>query len=169
MRPVLLAFLLGVTLVPTAVWAHGDVTTSAPAPGDRVDEPPAEISISFTEPPTKDGRYSVLDGCGAEVLSGVEGKGTEKTLVVSGGSAGKWKVSYNVISATDGHRSSDSYSFTVAGKKECEPETDESPSIGDAAPPVSPDDDPASFPMVPVAIGAAIVAGAIALRLLGSR
>ena len=169
MRQALIALFLAVMLSPTAAWAHGDVTTSAPASGDRVEEPPTEISISFGEPPTKDSTYSVLDGCGDEVLSSVEGKGTEKSLVVSGGSSGRWKVSYNVISATDGHHSKDSYSFRVAGEKECEPETNESPSIGDAAPPIPPDDEPASFPVVPIAIGAGIVAGAIALRLLGSK
>lgn len=169
MRFTMFAFLLAIMVAPTPAVAHGDVTTSVPAPGARVEQPPAGISISFSEPPTKDARYSVVDGCGEEVFSSVEGKGTDKTLVVSGGSSGRWKVSYGVISATDGHRSSDRFSFTVAGKKECEPETDPSPSIGDAAPPIPPDDEPASFPVVPVGIGAVIVAGAVAIRFLSSR
>ena len=169
MRYAMVGFLLVVALAPTAGWAHGDVTTTAPAAGDRVKAPPTGVSISFSEPPTKDSKYSVVDGCGDEVLTRVEGKGTDKTLLVSGGSAGKWKVSYNVISALDGHRSSDRFAFTVAGKKDCEPDDAASPSIGEAAPPILPDEEPAGFPVIPVAIGGAIVIGAIAIRLLASR
>lgn len=169
MRLASVGFLIALVVAPASAWAHGDVTTSAPAPGGRVKEPPTGVSISFSEPPTKDSRYSVIDGCGDEVLMGVEGKGTDKTLVVSGGSSGKWKVSYNVISALDGHRSSDRFTFTVAGQKDCGPGTDESPSIGGAAPPIFPETEPASFPIVPVAVGAGIVAAAVAFRLLSSR
>jgi methionine-rich copper-binding protein CopC len=170
-RLVPIAFLLAVLWAPTGASAHGDVTTTAPAAGGRVKQPPTGISISFSEPPTQDSKYTVVDGCGDDVLTGVEGKGTDKTLVVTGGDPGKWKVSYNVISATDGHRSSDRFSFTVAGKKECDGspgDPEESPEIGEAAPPVTPDE-PASFPIVPVAIGGAIIVGAIAIRLLASR
>ena len=171
-RLVSVAFLIAMLLAPAGASAHGDVTTTAPAAGGRVKQPPTGISISFSEPPTQDSKYTVVDGCGNDVLAGVEGKGTDKTLVVSGGKPGKWKVSYNVISATDGHSSSDRFAFTVAGKKECggPPGTgEESPEIGEAAPPISPDDEPASFPVVPVAIGGAIVVAAIAVRLLASR
>ena len=171
MRHAFLGLVAALLLVPTSAGAHGDVTTTAPAAGGRVKEPPTAVSISFSEPPTKDSRYTVVDGCGDEVLTGVEGKGTDKTLVVSGGSSGKWKVSYNVISALDGHRGSDRFTFTVAGKKECDgpPGRNQTPEIGDAAPPVTPDEEPGSFPVVPVAIGGAIVVGAIALRFLASR
>ena len=173
-RLISVGLLIAMLLVPSTASAHGDVTTTAPAAGGRVKQPPSTISISFSEPPTQDSKYTVIDGCGDDVLAAVEGKDTDKTLVVSGGNPGKWKVSYNVISATDGHRSSDRFSFTVAGKKDCggppgDPDSEKSPEIGDAAPPVTPDDEPASFPVVPFAIGGAIVLGAIAVRLLASR
>lgn len=166
-RLVSIAFLM-ILAAPIGASAHGDVTTTAPAAGGRVKQPPTSISISFSEPPSNDSKYTVVDGCGDDVFAGVEGKGTDKTLLVAGGNPGRWKVSYNVISATDGHRSSDRFSFTVAGKKDCEPTSEESPDIGEAAPPVTPDE-PASFPVVPVAIGGAIVVGAIAIRLLASK
>lgn len=160
-----------VLLAPVGAWAHGDATTTVPTAGDRVKRAPQVIRIDFSEPPTQDSKYSVIDGCGDEVLSDVVTKGDVRELVVQEGRPGRWKASYNVISSIDGHHTKDRFTFTVAGQRDCvgEPDDEISPEIGDAAPPVTPDGEPASFPMVPVAVGAAVLIGAIAIRLLASR
>ena len=161
--------LLSLFLLPSVALAHGDATTSNPAAGRRLDAVPSRIDIDFSEPPTKDSKYAVRDGCRSDVFAGVEGKGEKKTLNVAGGQPGTWTVSYNVISATDGHQTQDRFTFKVAGKKECrEPSNRETPGDDGALPP-GPEDDPGSFPVVPVAIGGAIVLGAIAIRFMSSR
>ena len=166
--------LLGATLVvlaPTTAWTHGDAITTVPAEGERVGEPPAVISIDFSEPPTKDDRFTVLDGCGDNVLAGVTGQGTNKDLQIEGGSPGRWEVTYTVISATDGHETHDRFTFKVTGQKACEaPAPGEiTPSVGGTGAPVG-SEDPSNFPLAPVLIGTAvIVVLAVAVRVLLSR
>lgn len=170
MRHLLAMALLALLLSPSAGFAHGDATTSDPAPGQRLEAVPSRIEIDFSEPPAKDSRYAVRDGCRLDVFAGAEGKGRDKILNLSGGEPGTWTVSYNVISAIDGHQTQDRFTFKVAGTKDCRPPSDdETPGDDDAAFPVIPDDDPVSFPVVPVAIGAAIMMGAVAIRLIASR
>lgn len=132
------------------------------------------MSIQFTEAPTADNRFEVIDGCGDDVLAQVGGEGTNAELAVSGGRPGKWRVTYNVISSEDGHNSRGAFGFTVAGKRDCsdpEPAATDSPEIGSPPPPIAHDDaDPASFPVLPVLIGGgAIVALAAAVRIFSAR
>ena len=167
----LLLTLIIVVLAPAAARAHGETTTSDPAQGARINKPPRSISIDFTEPPTEDSKYTVVDGCGDDVFAGARGEGTDKVLSAAGGEPGNWTVSYRVISATDGHLTKDRFSFTVAGDKDCnaEPTDGVTPDIGDALPPVASDDGGSGFPVVPVLIGGVIVVLAIAVRFSSSR
>lgn len=169
MRRALAFALLAVLLAPSAALAHGDATTSDPSPGQRVDAVPSRIEIDFSEPPSKDSRYVVRDGCKLDVFAGAEGKGEDKVLKVSGGEPGTWTVSYNVISATDGHQTQDRFTFKVAGNGDCSaPSDEETPEEGDALPPGASEEEPGSFPVVPVAIGAAILVVAIVIRRMSS-
>ena len=182
MKHAWLGLLIVIALAPSATWAHGDVTTSVPAPGELVKRIPKVIRIDFSEPPTADSKFSVKNGCNEEVLADVRQESGETVLVVEDERAiwGRWKVSYNVISSIDGHLTEDRFSFRVADPQggrsvtSCDgppgrPQGEQTPEIGEAAPPVTPDEEPAGFPVVPVAIGGAIVVGAIALRFLASR
>ena len=173
MRTLKASILLGVTLLvlsPLSAWAHGERTISDPEDGARVEDVPSVISIDFSEPPTKDGRFTVLDGCGNDVLSEVTGEGSNKKLQIAGGSPGRWEAIYTVISSTDGHESHDRIRFTVAGKKDCgEPSTDSSPDISDGASSGG-SDDASTFPLVPLLIGgAAILVLAVGARIMSSR
>lgn len=162
-----------VLLLPVHALAHGDAQTSDPAPGARVRKVPARIAISFTEPPTKDSRFEVMDGCDQDVFQELVGSGTEVELRLADGQPGRWNVSYRVISATDGHLTRKSFGFKVAGSKDCsEPdpgETDDQ--IGTPPPQVaSGDGEESSFPLGPVAIGGgAVVLIALVVRLLSAR
>lgn len=171
-RILTLLCLVFVAMMPVAAWAHGDAVTTDPADGARVAETPSAISIDFSEPPTKDNRFTVLDGCGDDVLTEVTGEGTNRSLQIAGGSPGRWEVTYTVISATDGHETHDRFTFTVKGKRDCSnPTTDESPDIGDKGVPVEPGlRDSSSFPVAPILIGGAVILVlAVAVRVLSSR
>jgi methionine-rich copper-binding protein CopC len=171
-RAGILLTLIVVATAPTSALAHGETTTTDPAQGARVNKAPRAISIDFSEPPTNDSKYAVVDGCGEDVFAGVRGDGEDKVLSTSGGEPGKWTVSYRVISATDGHLTRDRFSFAVAGNKDCNaaPAGDETPDIGDALPPVASDDGGSDFPVMPVLIGGGIILVlAIAVRVSSSR
>ncbi len=171
MRRTLLSLMAVVALasLPGIAKAHGELISTDPAAGERLDAPPSVISFDFSDPVTKDNRFTVLDGCGEDVLTAVEGEGSDKSLRVAPGSPGRWEVTYTVISAVDGHDTHKRIVFSVAGKKECgRPATDGSPGAGGAVPPEAPDE-PADFPFVPVIVGAAIVMGAVGIRAFSSR
>jgi methionine-rich copper-binding protein CopC len=157
---------------PAAAWAHGDAITTVPAAGDRVRSLPKFVEIDFTEPPTQDSHYEVIDGCGDDVLAAVSGDGNLRHLSLAGGEPGKWKVTYRVISATDGHPTRDRFSFRVAGSKDCRepaPGDDETPDIGEAGAPIE-SDDGSGFSAGPILIGgAAILILAVVIRVLASR
>lgn len=160
-----------VVLMPTAALSHGEAITTDPAAGERLGDAPSAVTIEFSEPPTSDSKFAVVDGCDNDVLAQVAGGDTNKRLRVAGGSPGKWTVTFNVISATDGHQTHDRFTFTVAGKPDCSgstPAAGESPEIGDAGVPLESDD--SSFPLAPVLIGGTVILVlAVAVRVLSSR
>ena len=158
--------------LPGMAWAHGDIARTDPPEGSKVRRAPSVVAIQFTESPTADNRFEVIDGCGDDVLAQVGGEGTNAELAVAGGQPGRWRVTYNVISSEDGHNSRGAFSFTVAGKRDCsEPAATDSPEIGSPPPPIANDDaDPASFPVVPVLIGGGAIVGlAVAIRIFSAR
>lgn len=168
------ALVLALPVSPAA--AHGDLQGTFPEKGSKLNRPPVHLIINFTEPPSKQSVVSVEDGCSDEVVDEVEFQGNAGHVYLSGGEAGKWKVSYEVVSAVDGHKTDGSYSLTVTGKPDCSP--DKGGDGGDKektgpGPQVGADDDPggslgdeSSFPVVPVALGSA---GLVALALVARR
>jgi methionine-rich copper-binding protein CopC len=158
-----------VVSIPATAWAHGDAITTDPASGDRVGKAPEVVSIEFSEPPTKDSKFTVRDGCGDDVLVGVVADGNKRLLRVGDPHPGKWTVSYNVVSATDGHHTQDRFAFVVAGKKECNgsPAPEQTHGVPDESLPR--DDGSSSFPLAPVVIGGVIIVGAVTLRLISAR
>ena len=158
-------------VLTSAAWGHGDIRSTQPEANTRVRRAPHIVRIVFTETPTRDGRFEVLDGCGEDLLSEAGTHRGETQLGLHDGQPGTWTVSYRVISSVDGHPSRGSFSFTVAGKPDCgAPNVTESPDDGAGA---LPPDDPANggaIPLVPIAIGGGvIVALAIAVRMFSSR
>jgi methionine-rich copper-binding protein CopC len=162
-----------VLLSPGAALAHGETQETDPADGARVKQVPGQITISLSEPAAADSRFEVVDGCRDEVaISKVAGNQSEVRLGLAGGEPGRWKVSYRVISATDGHLTRDEFGFKVAGAKDCsEPnpqETDDE--VGTDPPQAVPPEDGASFPVLPVVVGGGLIVGlALAVRFLSAR
>ena len=157
--------------------AHGDLKSTIPAADSKLKKAPEHLIINFTEPPTKDSVVRVRDGCNFNIIDEVDFENSVAHVFVSDGQPGKWKVSYDVISAADGHRTGGSYGFEVTGKAVCSPQkgllspkkTDQGQAPGPQAGGRGDDRggrDDGSFPVVPIALGGAAV---IALALVARR
>lgn len=165
------ALVLLILSIPGQAWAHGDLRGTDPEDGSRLKKPPTAITLTLTEAPAKGSVMTVRDGCGRKVPGEVFIEDRNLAYSVSGGEPGSWHASYRAISAQDGHLTQGGISFTVAGKKDCSKEPDDSPTdqIGGGADTRvnAPDqgDDGSSFPIVPFAIGTlVVVAAALLLR-----
>lgn len=99
--------------------AHGDIERLRPEPEAVRTNAPDHVMITFTEAPTKDGRVQVLDGCGIEMTRERYVQGRTLHVFLNEGQPGRWGVSYNVISAVDGHKTNGEYSFSVNGEPAC--------------------------------------------------
>ncbi len=98
--------------------AHAALKRSEPANGQLLDRSPAEIRLSFTEPPDLSlTTIGVVDRTGTAVRTGpveVAG-GDDQTIRVALQDLpdGVYTVSWRTVSATDGHLTSGSFSFGV--------------------------------------------------------
>jgi methionine-rich copper-binding protein CopC len=177
------ALLLSLAVAPAAM-GHGDEVKTTPKKGASVNAVPAEVTVSLSEDPTRDAVLRVRDGCDRNVVSDVSVSGDSIVATISDAEPGKWSATWRAISSVDGHDTDGNFSFTVDGKRDCsrdEPVDDAAaedgsdgnasvqagaPSNGDGAAA----EDSASFPIVPVAIGAAaLIAIAFVVRTAGAR
>ena len=122
-----------IVMQPGVAFAHAELEQSSPPSGVLQPAPPAEVRLSFSEQPAADSRVAVLDGCGAPVAGATRVQGRSLSVRVTGGQPGTWRVSYNVVSADDGHPSSGSYQFSVDGSPRCAAESAAPPSPAAAA------------------------------------
>lgn len=157
------------------VAAHGILHHADPAPDSTVKKVPDEVMALLTEAPAPDGKFVVKDGCGRTVNDGFEVDGETVTAAVADAEPGSWKVRFDFISKVDGHRYAQTYSFEVAGKKDCragagdeaakhnthtasnEDSEDGAGAAGGAG--GGPASDEGSFPVVPVALGSIALVG----------
>ena len=163
--------LLLILSIPGHAWAHGDLRGTDPEDGSRLQKPPRTVALTLTEAPARGSVLTVKDGCRRKAPGEVFIDGNDLAYSVSGGEPGAWRATYRAISAEDGHLTQGGISFTVAGKKDCSKEPDDSPTdqIGGGAETRvnAPDqgDEGSSFPIVPFAIGTlVVVAAAFLLR-----
>ena len=156
-------------LAPSTAFAHAERVSSTPKESARVQRVPAKLAISFSEPPTGDSNLEVLDGCGNDVVDEILVQNMDVSATLQRGQPGNWEVRSSVVSGVDGHQTDDTWSFRVAGPKDCS----KAPSDGGGDRPRAggdDDDDESSFPVVPIAIGvAALLVVAIGLRVLTGR
>jgi methionine-rich copper-binding protein CopC len=172
----LLAAFLLLVVAGTAL-AHGGLEGSDPEEGARLDKPPRRVTMAFSEIPARDSVLKVIDGCKRNVVTGTSVVGSDLVGEVGDAQPGAWKASYRVISAEDGHLTRGTLSFTVKGKKDCNPDDDggkgkpseEPTDSGDGGTATPPGDDGGSFPVVPVAVGAAglVIVGLVVRRASG--
>lgn len=135
---------------PAPAGAHAVLSDSVPARGDTVTTAPTEIVLRFTEPPVADARIAISDGCDRDVVQGIEVLNAELTVAATGGQPGKWRVRYQVVSAVDGHSTSGTFSFEVAGSADCAAAVPSQPAPG-------PDSPAGGSSLLPLLIGSALV------------
>ncbi len=161
------AFLLVLAVAGPAA-AHGDKVRTDPPEGATVKTVPGRVSITLSEAPTPQVKLQLTDGCGRQVARSVAVREADIVGSVSNAQPGRWKASYRAISSVDGHESEGSWTFRVAGDKDCSQEdtSGDEPGDNDAIEPgteAGGDTAPltrsteSSGPVVPVAIGAAIL------------
>jgi copper transport protein len=120
-RPVVVAVLAGALLVMTGTSAnaHALLRDSDPASGASLDRAPQAVVITFSEQPDpKLSSIRVLDQSGGPVAAGtagpVPGRPLQLRVALRGGLPnGVYGVVWRVLSATDGHVTTGSFSFGV--------------------------------------------------------
>ena len=149
--------------------AHGEIVRARPAADTQVRRPPRGVRLVLAEAPAARSGLRVVDGCGDIVSGDPQRSGKSFSVALDGGGSGRWRVRLRSVSAVDGHVVSDGFTFRVAGKRDCPAGRD---GAGDQAqvdtssrPPIENEDRGSRFPIVPLALGAAVVVGvAVALR-----
>jgi copper transport protein len=171
---------------PAVLLAHQYLRDSTPAEGERLEEVPTEVRLTFSEPVRLDFTDLVVQGpAGALALMGLTRDEDDPRILVArvenGWHAGRFEARWTTVGA-DGHRTQGSISFTVAedavGLPVPAPEPiDPEPEEPAAAPhhdprifPETPSFGPGSAPYVAIRgiLFAALIAllGALALRLV---
>jgi copper resistance protein C len=155
--------LIGVLVLGSPALGHGEKQTTNPKENATVGSPPGSVSVTLTEPPTRQSVLEVLDGCRRDVVGDVSVNGRTIRAAIGKAEPGRWRASFEAVSAIDGHPTRDEWTFTVRGKRDCSGSGGEatggdgSPEGGSAVPPEQ--DGGAEFPVVPVALGAAGLIG----------
>jgi copper transport protein len=98
--------------------AHANLASSDPADGAELAGAPAQVTMTFTEPPDSElSKVLVLNAAGQEVQSGPAAAGPEpRSLVVplpGDLPDGVYTVSWQVVSTADGHLTANAFSFGV--------------------------------------------------------
>ena len=114
---------LGLVLTGPRAHAHAQYRASNPANGERLEEPPEAVTITWTEPPEVSfTKISVLDSSGQtfeagppEVLS--DDRFTVR-LPVDAMPDGAYTVTWRTVSTADGHSSSGAFSFGLGVEPE---------------------------------------------------
>lgn len=116
MRGMLLATLVVLALLAPTVAAHATPRTFEPASGARIDTPPTELRVEFTEALDPAATtLTLVDAEGAAVPLGpldVDGARLRATIdapLGAGGHLARWST----ISSVDGHKTQGSWSFVV--------------------------------------------------------
>lgn len=110
------AFLLWLVLAPPT-YAHAVPVTSNPRPNSILETAPPEISIQFSEPAVLNlSRITVLTQAGQEMATGpltTSADNTTLSVSLPPLNNGTYLVSWQVLSAVDGHTTSGTFSFGV--------------------------------------------------------
>jgi methionine-rich copper-binding protein CopC len=118
---VFLAF--SVVALPTE--AHGLLKDANPAPDVNLARVPRAVSVTLTQPPMPNGKLIVRDGCGRVVSGASDVDDDVISAEIASAQPGRWRVQFDFVSATDGHRYGSSYSFSVKGERDCNQDQDD--------------------------------------------
>jgi copper transport protein len=114
----MLAVSIWLSLAATAAFAHAGLESSDPSNGELLETAPDLISLTFTEPPDLSlTTIGVLDDTGAPVPTGppdlAPGSDREVRVRLDPVPDGVYTVTWRTVSATDGHVTSNAFSFGV--------------------------------------------------------
>jgi copper transport protein len=106
------------SLAATTAFAHASLGSSDPSNGELLETAPDRIALTFTEPPDLSlTTIGVLDDTGAPVPTGPPelAPGSDREVRVRLGPVpdGVYTVTWRTVSATDGHVTSNAFSFGV--------------------------------------------------------
>ncbi|MGH2755504.1 MAG: copper resistance CopC family protein [Actinomycetota bacterium] len=155
---------LATLAISSPAGAHSELESSRPAAGTTVRRAPDHLVLRFSETPAEDSVVTVADRCTNDLVGDSFVAGQSFHVQLDGGTGGKYRVTYALVSAEDGHATRGNFGFTVRGPADCFPEDADEPDAdagdaakdGDAA--AAPDTDPASdddgsSPVVPIVLG----------------
>ena len=121
-RFILLTALCSAALLGSAApaFAHAAYEASEPANGATVSSPPSRVIAEFTEPVVQGSTLTVVDPCGEQVDNGDSLVATDRiTVTMSASRAGVYSVTFDVVSAVDGHNTGGTFTFTSSGGDPC--------------------------------------------------
>ena len=126
-----LAIVVAFALLPAPAAGHGLLESASPTPDERAKRPPRLVSVTLTQPPLPNGMLVVRDGCDRVVSTDSTVSDNTISVPVTDAQPGEWRVTFDFVSATDGHRYARTYGFSVAGRRDCslEPKASESPAL----------------------------------------
>ncbi len=166
----LLAGVAGAALAAAPAWAHDELVTTAPAAGQTVAAVPADVVLTFAEPPLALGLAVQVTGPdGTDLAAGKPALvgSTVHQAVRAGAPAGRYTVHWRVT-ADDGHPVTGSFAF-VARASGGEP-TAAAPTPAPPVDGVANSQDPSYVLWWTAAtIGVALVAGTAALTTVRRR
>ncbi len=135
------ALALALFASPQAVLAHANIAESAPAGGSVLAEPPASVTIKFTEPLVPSlSQIRVLDSLGAQVdakdsaVSATDPTAMAVSLPTLAN--GTYIVAWNNLSSVDGHAVRGSFFFSIGEPITGTPDVPEPPLLQSPAEPV---------------------------------
>ena len=117
-RPLCLAAVLAVAaLSPAPAFGHAAFVASTPDPGARLDDPPAALTLGFTEPLNRQLSTATVVGVadGKRVAATVRDPSARQLVVKTAKPLGRgaYRVQWHTVSTQDGHALEGSYSFGV--------------------------------------------------------
>ncbi len=155
--------------------AHGDLVSTVPVDGEKLNEPVDHVIIELTETPQANASVQVTDGCNVDLSDEIFVTDKQLHILLKDGQPGSWNVSYRIISAEDGHKTTGEFAFKVKGAADCSdpdpaqtPEPEPTQSEGadgdvDAGDRDPDSDESGGLPIFPLVIGGAALIGIAAL------
>jgi methionine-rich copper-binding protein CopC len=138
--------LLGL-VAPAVAFAHVELLSSSPAPGEVVDAGPVEVVLTFDLPVVGHSSFSVLDANGLSVATG--GPDPAEPTVMRASipklSAGTYTVKWTSV-AEDGYVERGSFTFDVAVPSPPIPTATPGPTVAVTAPTIAPSEAPTASP-----------------------
>jgi methionine-rich copper-binding protein CopC len=154
---------LVLALAAAPAYAHDELRSSNPADGSTLATPPAQVVLTFEEPPVELGAQVVVTGPDGPVSSGTPRLAGDDVVadVQPQAPAGRYTVEWRVTS-DDGHPVSGTFAFTAQAAA-----SGATPSAAASSPAAAPAQEPRREPLIPswgwIAAGIIVIIAAVRL------